>query len=173
MQITVPGQRVALVSVTRDRVRALRRHVVESLRDLRAARRPDRLIQRRTAEPVGFAAQVVAGGCGHCRGSCCMAGGTHAFIDERTMARVRSEQPDLTVRGIIRSYVEAIAPVAFEGSCVFHGSSGCTLPRPFRAELCNAYYCDGLAGFLKAAGSVSAVVVTTHEGETVTIHRVA
>lgn len=172
LRVTVPGQRAGLAPVTRAQVRALKRHLLDALRDLRAARRPERLIQRRAAEPKGFVAQVVAAGCRHCRGSCCMAGGTHAFIDERTLARVRAEQPGLTVRGIIRAYVDAVAPEAYQGSCVFHGAQGCTLPRPLRAELCNAYYCDGLARLLKdGAAHARTVAIATHDGEVMLVHR--
>ncbi len=169
--IIVPGQREALVPPSSDRIRALRRHLIEAIRDLVKARRPDRLVQRRTVEPAGFKAAVVAESCGHCRGSCCMAGGTHAFLDERTMARVHAEQPDLTVRQVMRAYIGSVAPLAYRDSCLFHGPSGCTLPRPLRAELCNSYYCNGLLDFLNAnVDAGHAVKIVTHaEQETGTV----
>ncbi len=171
-RITVPGQRTGLAPADPARVRALKRHLVESIRDLVAARRPDRLVQKRAPEPTGFAARVVAAGCGHCRGSCCMAGGTHAFIDERTLARVRQENPALSARAAIRAYVDAIPPRAVRGSCLFHGPSGCTLPRALRAELCNAYYCDGLGEFLKGpADRADAVRIATQDGDETVVRR--
>jgi hypothetical protein len=147
--VTVPLLDAPLEPPSRGRVRALKKHLVQSLRDLRAARRPDKLIQRITPEPTGFAVAVLTAGCGLCRGKCCTGGGEHAYIDERTMARVRRDNPTLDAGAIIKSYLERVAPLSYRASCLFHGRSGCTLGRGLRAELCNAYYCNGLRDFLK------------------------
>ena len=166
VRIDVPGQREGLAPVGPDRVRAFKRHLVGAMRDLAKARRPERLIQKRSPEPRGLGAQVVAAGCAHCAGSCCMAGGTHAFIDERTMARVRAERPGMDARAVLRAYVGAIGREAVAGSCVFHGPAGCTLERGLRAELCNAYHCNGLRDFLKAPPEgVRTILIRTHDGE--------
>ena len=133
------------------RVRALKRHLVQSLRGLRAAKRPERLVQKSTPEPEGFTATVLAAGCATCQGHCCKGGGDHAYIDERTMARVRRTHPELDARAVIGLYLARLAPESYSGSCLFHGSHGCTLGRALRAELCNAYYCNGLQDFLKRA----------------------
>lgn len=132
-----------------QRVRALKRHLIQSLRALRAAKRPDKLIQTPTPEPAGFTAAVLAAGCATCRGHCCKGGGEHAYLDERTMARVRRDNPGLDARAIIRLYLDRVAPLSRRDSCLFHGPSGCTLGRALRAWLCDAYYCDGLRDFLK------------------------
>lgn len=144
---------------TPQRVRALRRHLVEAMRDLREAKRPEQLIQTPTPEPTGFAAQVVREGCTQCQGLCCKGGGEHAYIDERTMARVRRDRPDLDARQIIRCYVEAVAARGYRDSCLFHGRRGCTLPRPLRADLCNSYYCNGLRDFLKLDPTPADVII--------------
>lgn len=132
----------------RDRIRALKRHLIQSLRDLRAAKRPDKLIQRAAPEPTGFTAAVLNAACATCRGHCCKGGGDHAYIDARTMARVRRDHPDLNAGRIVRLFLDRIATDSYRGSCLFHGRHGCTLGRPLRAELCNAYHCDGLRAFL-------------------------
>ena len=147
--VAVPAQDSPLVAPTRDRVRALKRHLVESLRDLREAKHPERLIQKRTAQPEGFAAEIVRAGCTACRGHCCKGGGEHAYLDERTMARVRRDNPDLDAAAVIALYVGSVAAEGNAGSCLFHGAFGCTLAKPLRAELCNTYYCNGLWDFLK------------------------
>ena len=147
--VTVPLLSETLEPPPPGRVRALKRHLVQSLRDLRIAKRPDRLIQRTVPEPVGFAAAVLRAGCATCQGHCCKGGGDHAYIDERTMARVRRDNPDLNARAIIGLFLARLAPFAYKGSCLFHGEEGCTLGRGLRAELCNAYYCNGLQDFLK------------------------
>jgi hypothetical protein len=147
--VTVPLLNETLEPSPPGRVRALKKHLVQSLRALRAAKRPERLIQKSTPEPEGFAAAVMGAGCATCQGHCCKGGGEHAYIDERTMARVRRDRPDLDARAIIGLYLARLAPRAYRGSCLFHGPEGCTLGRALRAELCNAYYCNGLWDFLK------------------------
>ncbi len=78
-----------------------------------------------------------------------MGGGDHAYVDERTMARVRRDNPELNARAIIGLFLARLAPLAYRASCLFHGAEGCTLGRGLRAELCNAYYCNGLQEFLR------------------------
>lgn len=166
VRIDVPGQREPLAPVGPDRVRAFKRHLLGAMRDLAKARRPERLIQKRSPEPQGLGARVVAAGCAHCAGSCCMAGGTHAFIDERTLARVRQERPGMDVRAVMRAYVGAIGREAVSGSCVFHGPVGCTLERGLRAELCNSYHCNALRDFLKAPPQdIRTILIRTHDNE--------
>src|ERR1700722_16241036 len=147
------------------RVKALKRHLVQSLRALRVAKRPDRLIQQATPEPVGFAAAVLSAGCATCQGHCCKGGGDHAYIDERTLARVRRDNPDLDARAIIGLYMARVAPNGYKGSCLFHGPDGCTLGRALRAELCNAYYCNGLRDFMRRTEVSDRVqIVATRDG---------
>ena len=107
--VTVPLLEETLEAPRASRVRALKRHLVASLRALRIAKRPERLIQKATPEPAGFAAAVLAAGCATCRGHCCMGGGEHAYIDERTMARVRRDNPDHDASAIIRLYLKRLA----------------------------------------------------------------
>ncbi|WP_428485895.1 hypothetical protein [Rhodopila sp.] len=159
MEITVPYQDRTLESPSLDRVRRLRRHLVRSLRDLRVAKHPDRLIQPYTAEPEGDVAAVLRAGCAACHGHCCLGGGEHAYLDERTMARVRRDRPDQDARGLIAAYVRDVAPMSYAGSCLFHGANGCTLDRALRADLCISYHCDGLTSFLRQAPAPSDVII--------------
>jgi hypothetical protein len=147
--VTVPLLNETLEPPPRDRVRALKRHLIQSLRALRAAKRPDRLARKTSPPPAGFTAVVMSAGCATCQGYCCKGGGDHAYIDERTMYRVRRDNPDLDAAAIIGLFLARLAPRAYRGSCLFHGPEGCTLGRALRAELCNAYYCNGLRDFLK------------------------
>ena len=163
--VTVPLLNETLESPPPGRVRALKRHLVQSLRDLRTAKRPDRLIQKTTAEPVGFTAAVLRAGCATCQGHCCTGGGDRAYIDDRTMARVRRDNPDLDARAVIGLFLARVAPRSYKGSCLFHCLDGCTLGRALRAELCNAYYCNGLRDFMKRAEVPDHVqIVATRNG---------
>ena len=149
--VMVPMLEETLEPPPLGRIRALKAHLVRSLRDLRAAKRPDKLIQRGAPKPTGFTAMVLEAGCATCQGHCCKGGGEHAYIDERTMARVRRDNPEHDARAIIRLYLDRVAPLSWAGSCLFHGPDGCTLGRSLRAELCNAFYCNGLRDFLNRA----------------------
>ena len=166
MIVTVPLLNETTERPPPNRIRALKKHLIQALRNLRAAKRPDRLIQRTTEEPTGFAATVLAAGCATCQGHCCKGGGDHAYIDERTMARVRRDNPRLDARAIIGLYLERLAPRSYRGSCLFHGAEGCTLGRALRAELCNAYYCNGLRDFLARAEAADTVqIVAARDGD--------
>lgn len=170
MRVNVPSQTSDLVPPSPERIRALRRHLVGALRDLRVARRPDRLIQAREEPISGLAGEVIRAGCALCRGHCCRGGGTHAYIDERTMARVRTERAAMTAAAVIGLYMKSIARPGFRDSCLFHGSAGCTLPRDLRAELCNSYHCNGLKNFLKADWTgIGSVTIVNNAGQTVSI----
>jgi hypothetical protein len=149
--VTVPLLNEPLEPPPPGRVRALKKHLVQALRDLRVAKRPERLVQPATPPPTGFTATVLAAGCATCRGHCCKGGGDHAYIDERTMARVRRDNPALDAAAIIGLFLARLAPQSYRGSCLFHGAAGCTLGRALRPELCNAYYCNGLRDFLHSS----------------------
>ena len=166
-EVTVPLLRAELEPPPPVRARRLKRHLIAALRALRVARRPDRLIQKTSPEPRGFAAAVVALGCATCQGHCCMGGGEHAYIDERTMARVRRDHPDLDAHGIIRLFLDRLAPASYRGSCLFHGPAGCTLGRGLRANLCDSFYCNGLRDFLRVIPEPAAVrVIAARDGVT-------
>jgi len=163
--VTVPLLDDPLEAPPAARVRALKRHLVQSLRALRVAKRPERLIQKATPEPQGFVATVLEAGCATCQGHCCKGGGEHAYIDERTMARVRRDNPAHAASAIIGLYLRRLPPQSYRGSCLFHGPAGCTLDRPLRAELCNAYYCNGLGDFRRLAPVPERVqIVATRNG---------
>ena len=85
----------------------------------------------------------------------------HAWLDERTLARVRRDRPELNGRALIRAYLRHVADQSFAGSCLFHGAAGCTLDPALRADLCFSYYCDGLKTFLRqvAADGTRPVVI--------------
>jgi hypothetical protein len=165
LAITVPLNRKALAPVSAGRVRQLRKHLVEALRAERVLKHPERSASPVRPEPEGFAGRVARTACALCKGWCCKNGGEHAYIDERTMARVRRARPELDARGVLRLYCEQVPAVGFEGSCVFHGPEGCTLDRLLRSDVCNSYFCSGLGRFVTGRDGADRVVVTAGEGE--------
>lgn len=154
----------ALEAVASERVRRLRRHLVESLRDERTLKRPERFARPALPDPPDFVGAVVRAACTLCRGWCCKGGGEHGYLDERTMARVRRARPDLDARGILRLYTARVPAQGYAGSCVFHGAQGCTLDRALRSDICNGYFCSGLGHFVKDPAGAEQVVVRAGEG---------
>jgi hypothetical protein len=157
--VMVPLNRKALVPMAAERVRRLRKHLVESLRGERELKRPERSASPVRPEPEGFVGLVARTACTLCKGWCCKGGEEHAYLDERTMARVRRARPELDARAVLRLYSERVLPASYQDSCVFHGPEGCTLDRALRSDLCNSYFCNGLGHFVKRADSAARVVV--------------
>lgn len=161
--VSVPLNSKPLVAVTRARVRALRMHLVESLRALRVMKHPERGASPVRPEPAGMAGVVGRAACALCRGSCCKGGGEHAYLDERTMARVRRARPELEAGAVIELYVARVPATGYRDSCVFHGAEGCTLDRALRSDVCNSYFCSGLGRFITEPTAPDGVVVMASE----------
>jgi hypothetical protein len=164
LPVMVPLNTRALVPMDPERIRRLRKHLVQSLRAMRTMKRPVESASPLRPEPEGFVGEVARAACALCRGFCCKGGGEHGYLDERVMARVRGAQPELEARAVIRLYVERVPAVGYAGSCVFHGRTGCTLDRSLRSDVCNSYYCGGLADVLKT-GTVEGPVVLIAKGD--------
>lgn len=98
---------------------------------------------------------VLGAACGTCRGECCTAGGTHAFLKAASLVRVRAhlavgEATPPSAQEIEARYIAALPVRHYRGSCVFHAIGGCTLPRTLRSNLCNRYLCGGLTQLTRA-----------------------
>ena len=165
--VTVPAYAGVLAARSPQRMRALRRHLIEAMRDAREMKRAGQVKREPAREPEGFRGDVARQACALCNGWCCSKGGDQAYLDERTMARVRQSRPELDARAVLRLYAEAAANPAYAGSCVFHGARGCTLDRSLRSDLCNAYFCNGLTAWLRRTDLPGEVAVITRSGATV------
>jgi len=100
----------------------------------------------RTGEqpPLDAPMAALASACAACRGYCCKYGGSNAFVDAQTIARVRAMHPGIENEEIAALYDAVIPERHAVDSCVFHGNSGCTLPRALRSDVCNQFYCKPL-----------------------------
>lgn len=163
LPVMVPRSEKELRPTPAERTRQLRKHLVEALRALRGAR--GRLASPVRPDPSGMAAQVVSTACSLRRGFCCKGGGDDAYLDERTLARVRRARPDLDARGVIRLYAELVPALSFEASCLFHGRNGCTLGRALRSDVCNSYFCRGLEDYVRGGDVTTPVIIIAGEGE--------
>ena len=162
--VMVPLNRKTLAPTSSERVRRLRKHLVESLRAMRVMKDPRGSASPLRPAPDGTAGRVAQVACALCKGFCCKGGGDHGYLDERVMARVRQAREELDARAVLRLYVERVPAVGYDGSCVFHGAAGCTLDRSLRSDVCNSYYCSGLGSYVKDGGTGAGVVVIAGEG---------
>ena len=92
----VPRNDKDLVAVPPERVRRLREHLINELRDLRKAAHLERFASPAQPEPPALAARVARTAYSLCKGWCCRNGDDDAFLDDRTLARVRLAKPDMT-----------------------------------------------------------------------------
>jgi hypothetical protein len=163
--VMVPRNDKGLVAMPPERVQRLREHLIKELADLRKAKHLECFASPVRPAPTGFAARVAQAACSLCKGFCCRNGDDDAFLDDRTLARVRLARPGMTERAVLRLYLERVPPVAYRDSCIFHGSRGCTLDRSMRADVCNSYFCGGLGTFLKSRYPETPTVIIAGEGE--------
>lgn len=83
--------------------------------------------------------------CAFCGGRCCRYGaGSHAFIGAEQLQRWRRAHPGTSAADAAAAYLERLPHRHVEGSCLHHGSAGCTLPPAMRSDICNRYACTGL-----------------------------
>lgn len=165
--LVVPLNQKKLEATSPERIRRLRKHLVASLRAMRTMKDPVGLASPLRPEPDGFAGHVARAACTACRGWCCKGGGDHAYLDERTMARVRKAREELDAREVLRQFIGCVPAVGYDGSCVFHGADGCTLDRSLRSDVCNSYFCTALGNYVKDGGAATSVMVIAGEGEEV------
>ena len=162
--VMVPRNDKALAAMAPERVRRLREHLIKALRELRTAKHLDHFAWLQRPDPAGFAARVAHAACSLCKGWCCRNGDDDAFLDDRTLARIRLARPEMTERAVLRLYLDHVPQVAYRDSCIFHGEKGCTLDRSLRADVCNSYFCGGLSAYMKT-GTASPTRIIAGEGD--------
>jgi hypothetical protein len=165
LPVMVPRNDKAVVPISRERVRRLRKHLVETLWGLRTMKGREHSISPLRPEPEGFAGRVARTACSLCKGWCCKNGADDAFLDEATMARVRRARVALDPRAVLQLYIERVPEVGYEGSCIFHGKQGCTLDRTLRSDVCNSYFCGGLQGYMTGGNAVTPTMIIAGVGD--------
>ena len=162
--VIVPRNDKPLATIPPWRVEALEQHLTLVLGEMLVVNRLDHMSTPVRSPPTGFQGVVANCACSLCKGFCCGSGQEDAFLDQRTLARVLLSDPDLSDRGLIQRYLDRVPSVSFDGSCIFHGATGCTLDRSMRSDVCNSYYCWGLSEFMTRE-EASPTVVIAGEGE--------
>lgn len=83
--------------------------------------------------------------CTFCAGRCCRYGAaTHGFVSAELLRRWLKRHPQATPADAAAAYLQRLPRQHVEGSCPYHGRSGCTLPQAMRSDICNRYACDAL-----------------------------
>ncbi|MEQ9570248.1 MAG: hypothetical protein RLN75_08680, partial [Longimicrobiales bacterium] len=144
----VPSNLARPVALDPTAVADFRRHLRRVLDDLvsggpgRSA--PDSDAADVAGEPPPEETDAVARACATCRGWCCRRGGSHAFLDVRSVDRVWRGRPGASPTALEALYVEHLGDTHLDGGCVFQGESGCRLPRSLRSDTCNSWLCPDL-----------------------------
>jgi hypothetical protein len=159
--VMVPRNQKPIVTTSPERAARLRTHLATVLS---TSGLMTNLAPASAPEPESFASRVARTACSLCKGWCCRNGEDDAFLDERTLARVRQAQPEMNAEAILQLYGERVPAAGYSGSCIFHGKAGCTLDRTLRSDVCNSYFCGGLFSYLKSNDAQSSVVVIAGEG---------
>lgn len=134
--IIVPVNDRQLTELPASRRQEFSEHLDELLADVKA---PDHR-ETPAAAPAGAPSQVVRDACTLCRGHCCTRGGTHAFLNPEDLSRSAKH----TAAALKELYLSYLGGPTYEGSCVYHGRTGCALPYALRSDLCNQFLCGGL-----------------------------
>ena len=106
-------------------------------------------------------APAIAGAlCALCRGRCCRAGlRGKAFIEARQLRAWLAQWPKARWQDAVDHWLGLVAPEHLAGSCLFHSTTGCTLPRERRSEVCNGFACDSLEQVRDSAAAAPGVEV--------------
>ncbi len=118
-------------------------------------------------------ASVLGRSCATCRGECCTAGGDHAFLREESLVRIRREHPALDDNALLAAYTSHIPIRHYRGSCLYHTTTGCALPRTLRSDLCNRYICGGLTQLTTALDATGGTTVFVGAADSVHLRRMA
>jgi hypothetical protein len=85
--------------------------------------------------------------CGMCKGGCCAAGGTAAYITSATIKREKKRQPGLSDEDIVQMYLSRLSSQTITNACVNLTTIGCVLPTEMRSDICNGFHCDTLSAW--------------------------
>lgn len=149
----VPANRKPLAPLPEPRRQAFLRHLEALVGTLRTEPSEADVLPDTEQTPVEAAPEAEQRMCSACRGWCCEAGGEHAYLDAQTLRRACRSRGDSSLDDLRERYRAALPDSSVEGSCVFHGESGCTLDRSLRSDTCNDTICGGLKHFRQTPGA--------------------
>ncbi|OED36573.1 hypothetical protein AB833_26620 [Chromatiales bacterium (ex Bugula neritina AB1)] len=72
------------------------------------------------------------------------------------------ENPGMTTDDILATYLSFVPTRSIAGSCINHAEQGCAVPRNWRSDTCNLFYCPEVKRYSQAvekSGAPDLVVV--------------
>lgn len=159
--VVVPTTNERMEAVTRARKARLAASIENEFHA-----RKDRTRVPKTPTPLDDASVLAV--CSTCRGACCKWGEDHAYLTRRVLSRVKAEKGITRDASLLADYLDRVPETVREGSCIFHGSRGCALPRSMRSETCNRFLCYPLKELgrdFSSAGHVQLAVAMVADEE--------
>ena len=145
LPVVVPANTKPVVPLSPDRRRAFRDHLSQQMQQLGSSAAHARTETEQTAEhQTPDSDPVLLNVCATCQGRCCKPGYNSGKISTHTLKNYMARYPALSADEVIQAYLSFLPTTAVEDSCVFHGETGCALPRAMRSVTCNTYMCDNL-----------------------------
>ena len=173
--MAIPHQPGGQVDLTGERCADFLAHLDRAIEDAFHGPPPDPPTAHRRRIDAEEAPLIEAA-CTTCKGRCCEPGADHhAFVNADTIRQYRAYHPDLDADAIREAYAGRLPDRHTEGSCIFHGSQGCTLDRTQRAEICNVHHCRALAFLLetehvRSAGPFLIVASDQEEAQAIAVY---
>jgi hypothetical protein len=171
--VVIPACKARIVNLPKERRRRFREHLTALINQALLPAEDSQSDQesssetRPVAEPRPNIQAAMGLACSQCQGLCCTGGADHAYLQVGTIQRYRAEHPQHRPADILAAYLQHLGSRSYEGSCIFHQSEGCGLPRTLRADLCNRHYCKALQQFqqnMPDVGPIRAFFVAAHNG---------
>lgn len=173
--VFLPSNNLQIVPLPQQRRTEFERHLSAIVKHAfdRPAAGDD--VDRATEEDDGYRsgsttpceAAVLRNACATCRGRCCRSGEGHAFLNDEAVQRYRQAHPSDEPDEVLGAYLSHLPASSYEGSCVYHSQTGCCLPRPMRADICNSFYCNEAERTRRRIGGGSAFAAAVESGEIV------
>jgi hypothetical protein len=137
----------------RARLRAFRARLQELIRSSAEEPAPSAVEATPDTPPPSEMPDVAAAlgaACTACKGFCCQKGGDHAYLTVDTVRRFWRAHPNYGPDDVLAAYLARVKTPTYRDSCIFHGATGCGLPREMRSDTCNRYFCEVLDQFRRA-----------------------
>lgn len=169
--MVIPAGRTRMVPVSPERIESYRAHLQKVIAEARSfacvsdipqddqnwAPREKNLQHENAFREQPEVALVSDHLCGMCKGACCSSGQNHAYLSPLSMRRTMDENRALDDGDIAALYLSRVSSESIEGACINQTSSGCSLPKEMRADICNAYFCDPILEYQRACAASAEV----------------
>jgi hypothetical protein len=149
--LPVPAFMPSLETVPAHRRRAFTRRLIGLIRELWTESTRAEADAPDPPQHEAARTDLLSAACAACRGWCCQVGADHGFIDRTVLQQQRGVLPDIDPRRLLALYVQRIPERTCAGSCIFHGESGCALPRAMRSDVCESHVCSDMRRVFRKA----------------------